>query len=318
MSNDHRTREMQAAGDASPECEALVDARLADYLDDSPDPALVAEVNAHVRSCARCAALVGDLTGITAAARSLPPLIPARDLWSGIAGRIATPVTAPTGAASTTVVSIESAPSRRRRGLPAHWRSLGAAAAALVLITAGVTFTVTRATIEGGADHGAAGAAVAAADATTPPKGGVTTGPKAPPGELATAAGATSGNGSDAADDAGEARTTSTTGQSGATLAAERGSSSSRRVAAAVAAKTTYDREIDALRRIVRERRSQLDPATLAVLERNIAVIDEAIAQSRAALTRDPRSRFLDDQLNSALDKKLDLLRTAALLPART
>ena len=54
------------------------------------------------------------------------------------------------------------------------------------------------------------------------------------------------------------------------------------------------------------------------MLEHNIQIIDEAIAQSRAALARDPRSRFLGEQLDDALDKKLELLRTAALLPART
>jgi hypothetical protein len=82
--------------------------------------------------------------------------------------------------------------------------------------------------------------------------------------------------------------------------------------------KPTYDHEIATLRGIVRERRSELDPKTLSVLEHNIQIIDDAIAQSRAALARDPRSRFLGEQLDDALDKKLELLRTAALLPART
>ena len=123
----------------SPECE-LVEGRLADYLDDAPDPALVAEVDAHLARCRRCAALVGDLAGITTAARTLPPLEPSRDLWTGIAERIA---------AAPTVVPIETA--RRGRGfaLPARWRSLGAAAA-LVLVTAGVTYTVTRISLYGG------------------------------------------------------------------------------------------------------------------------------------------------------------------------
>ena len=69
------------------------------------------------------------------------------------------------------------------------------------------------------------------------------------------------------------------------------------------------------MRRIVQQRRGELDPATVAVLERNMRLIDDAIAQSRAALARDPRSRFLGEQLERTLDQKLDLLRTAALLP---
>ncbi|MDB4886594.1 MAG: hypothetical protein JWN79_2032, partial [Gemmatimonadetes bacterium] len=79
-----------------------------------------------------------------------------------------------------------------------------------------------------------------------------------------------------------------------------------------------YDREIAKLRGIVRERRAQLDPRTIAVLEQSVAVIDSAIAQSRAALARDPASGFLATQLNHSLEKKVELLRTAALLPART
>jgi hypothetical protein len=83
-------------------------------------------------------------------------------------------------------------------------------------------------------------------------------------------------------------------------------------------AEPVYDREISKLRTIVRQRRGQLDPATVAVLEQSIAVIDSAIAQSRAALAKDPASGFLATQLNHSLEKKVELLRTAALLPSRT
>lgn len=83
-------------------------------------------------------------------------------------------------------------------------------------------------------------------------------------------------------------------------------------------ASVTYEREIDGLRSIVRDRRTQLDPKTVAVIERNLSVIDSAIAESRAALRKDPQSAFLADQLDHALDTKLTLLRTVALLPART
>ena len=52
--------------------------------------------------------------------------------------------------------------------------------------------------------------------------------------------------------------------------------------------------------------------------ERSIAVIDAAIAQSRAALARDSGSGFLATQLNRSLEKKVELLRLTAQLPART
>ena len=79
-----------------------------------------------------------------------------------------------------------------------------------------------------------------------------------------------------------------------------------------------YDRELSELRRAVAERRSDLDPATVAVLDKNLKLIDHAIAQSKAALASDPASTMLSDQLNVALDKKLQLLRTVALLPSRS
>jgi len=54
------------------------------------------------------------------------------------------------------------------------------------------------------------------------------------------------------------------------------------------------------------------------VIEQNLRIIDAAVKQSRAALARDPKSGFLADQLNNALDKKVELLRTVALLPSST
>jgi len=79
-----------------------------------------------------------------------------------------------------------------------------------------------------------------------------------------------------------------------------------------------YASEIAELDSIVRDRRSQLDTGTVAVIEKNLRIIDQAIAQSRAALARDPNSGFLHNQLNNALNQKIALLRTVALLPART
>ena len=56
----------------------------------------------------------------------------------------------------------------------------------------------------------------------------------------------------------------------------------------------------------------------MKIIEKNLKVIDAAIAESRAALAKDPHSHFLNDQLAHVLDQKVGLLRTAALLPTRT
>ncbi|HEY5219917.1 MAG TPA: zf-HC2 domain-containing protein [Gemmatimonadaceae bacterium] len=84
------------------------------------------------------------------------------------------------------------------------------------------------------------------------------------------------------------------------------------------AVEQTYDTEIAGLRTIVDSRRSHLDSATVAVIEKNLVVIDSAIAQCKSALTKDPASRFLMQSLSQSLDTKVQLLRTAAALPSST
>lgn len=85
---------------------------------------------------------------------------------------------------------------------------------------------------------------------------------------------------------------------------------------AAADPRATYDAEITTLRSALDARRSQLDPATVRTIEQNLTIIDNAIAQARAALAKDPRSRFLGSQLDRSLAKETDLLRAAALLPS--
>ncbi len=79
-----------------------------------------------------------------------------------------------------------------------------------------------------------------------------------------------------------------------------------------------YEGEIGTLRNIIETRRGELDSATVAVLEKNLKLIDQAISESKAALASDPASTFLADQVSRAYDTKLELLRSAAMLPSRT
>jgi hypothetical protein len=77
-----------------------------------------------------------------------------------------------------------------------------------------------------------------------------------------------------------------------------------------------YEREVAQLRALFDQRRPLLDTAIVALLERNLKMIDRAIGQSRAALARDPGNALLHRQLNLAMGKKIQVLRTAATLPA--
>ena len=69
---------------------------------------------------------------------------------------------------------------------------------------------------------------------------------------------------------------------------------------------------------MLKQRRDKLDPSTIKVVEDNLALIDAAVKQARAALMHDPASGFLTEQLDNALQKKVELLRTVALLPSRS
>lgn len=93
---------------------------------------------------------------------------------------------------------------------------------------------------------------------------------------------------------------------------------SRRSTVAASPGELAYGGDIQRLQTIITERRRELDPATVSVIEESLKIIDAAVKQSRAALARDPKSGFLADQLNNALDKKVELLRTVALLPSST
>ncbi|MGH7622622.1 MAG: zf-HC2 domain-containing protein [Gemmatimonadaceae bacterium] len=79
-----------------------------------------------------------------------------------------------------------------------------------------------------------------------------------------------------------------------------------------------YDREISLLDSLVRTRSNELDPKTVEVIQRNLAIIDSAIAESRKALARDPRSPLLNNRLDNVLGSKVELLRTIAFLPSQS
>jgi hypothetical protein len=85
-----------------------------------------------------------------------------------------------------------------------------------------------------------------------------------------------------------------------------------------MSATRVYDHEIMLLDSLVRTRRESLDPKTVAVIQQNLKIINKAIAESRAALAKDPKSPLLTNQLDNVLGSKVELLRTVAFLPTRS
>jgi predicted anti-sigma-YlaC factor YlaD len=81
---------------------------------------------------------------------------------------------------------------------------------------------------------------------------------------------------------------------------------------AVFAALPGFDAAVADLERVLEERRNQLDPATVRVLDENLAVIDQAIAEAYAALVGDPASQYLSQHLAETMWRKVRLLRRAA------
>lgn len=259
-------------------CEQL-DERLSAWLEHDVDAGTRAALERHAAGCARCGALVADLASLRREAVSLPVLVPSRDLWPGIEARIQAPV-----------IMLDQSRAARSAGAPWAGRSrwwLGAAAAGLVAVTASVTYYATSRVDPQPTTAAASPAVVRTPDTTQPEQASeptieVASGPERSTAQRAARPFAGSPTRSDV------------------TQGAE------------------YSRDVAQLRAIVTQRRSDLDSSTIVVLEKNLELIDRAIAESRAALQRDPASEFLADQLARAMTKKVAILRTAALLPARS
>jgi anti-sigma factor RsiW len=276
-------------------CEAF-DAELPDYLEGTLDDSMRAPVEMHLRECVRCAGLVRDLENIQRDASALPDLVPARDLWEGIESRIAAPV-----------IPLAARSEHRRSFAPA-W--MGIAAAALIVTTAGITYTLTERSLASRPTVTPAEVATQAPVQTPQPDpqiDGGSAGQVLPNAVAAAPRRVESGNSN------GGVRAVQS-------LATRLGSAISpvSQLQNGPQPEAVYGKEIALLQQIMSQRKTQLDSSTVLIIERNLRIIDAAIEQSRAALAKDPASLLLSEQLTHALDKKVELLRTAALLPAST
>jgi hypothetical protein len=82
----------------------------------------------------------------------------------------------------------------------------------------------------------------------------------------------------------------------------------------AAPAEAQYEEAIAGLERLASAQDAALDPQTRAVLQQNLATIDRAIDESRAALADEPASALAQDSLLDALDTKVALLQDAVAL----
>lgn len=75
-----------------------------------------------------------------------------------------------------------------------------------------------------------------------------------------------------------------------------------------------YDKAIAELELLAKNNDGTIDPVTAATLQKNLGVIDQAIAESRAALANDPQSQPAFDSLIDALRRKVGILQTTVAL----
>jgi hypothetical protein len=261
---------------------------LIDYFEGDLPVESKAAADAHAKTCASCGAIVADINRITTEAAALPAMKPARNLWSGIEERISAPV-----------IPLAQPAHRVRRFA---FAPMAAAAAALIVTTAGITYLATRVTAKPPAQI---------AVVTTTQKAPIVDSSAAAPTVTApssqTAGAAPSGSRSSAnlaSNNAGNRRTPVT-----AVTAGNYGSPQEE---------AAYTKEIDVLERMVNSANSGLEPATVLIVKKNLQLIDDAIAQSKAALAKDPASSLLYDQVTRARGKKIELLRTMAALSSST
>ncbi|MGH7657700.1 MAG: hypothetical protein ACREL6_05655, partial [Gemmatimonadales bacterium] len=88
------------------------------------------------------------------------------------------------------------------------------------------------------------------------------------------------------------------------------------RPAAATIGQSSYDDAIRELQSVLEQRQGNLDSSTVRIIRENLARIDRAIGQARAALATDPRDPYLTEHLSETIRRKLELLRRAADLSA--
>ena len=236
----------------------------------------------HLEGCGECRAEAEAIRALLADVAKLPTAVaPPADLWQGIAGRLE-----PREAEARPEVEddkvIPLAP-RRKKFEPPRWALQAAAAVVLMVGSSLATLTFI------GRQQQATGpvATLPATGARAPGQG---TAP-AVEGTLPASPGAR---------------------QAGTPAAAGGGQVTA--LAAFRPAEQEYQQAVDDLARVLETRRASLAPETVATLERNLAIIDAAIAESRAALVNDPNSRELTEMLSSTYDAKVQLLRQAVQL----
>ena len=256
--------------------------QLSDYLDGELSADERNVVEAHLRVCASCAAVLNDLKRVVARAASAEARPPQADLWAGIADRIERG-TGPAAARVTPFVR------RDARRFAFTLPQLAAAAALLMAVSGAVAWQMAARTGRpGGPRYESAGTAA-------------------------------NGPSSVAADGSPNvAQPFRAADADGASPAPSTGAADFARAENVSMADAQYDAAVADLEKALKAGRGRLDASTIAIVEHNLQIIDQAINQAREALVTDPANSYLSSHLVEARRRKLDLLRRATALATET
>ena len=250
--------------------------QLSDYLDGELSAEERGAVEAHLRGCAPCAAVLNDLKRVVALAESVEARPPHANLWAGIADRI----DAGGAAARRERVMPFARPDSRRVAFTLP--QLAAAATLLMAVSGGIAWKVALRSPEG-LRH----MAPAPASVSVP------------------ASASASAFERDVA-------------QSGRDVAQGFSPAFDGDLVAISMADAQYDAAVADLEKAVKTGRGHLDASTVAIVEHNLQIIDQAINQAREALVTDPANSYLSGHLVEARRRKLSLLRRATALATDT
>lgn len=293
--------------------------RLSEYLDGDLSNAERDACEQHLAGCAECAGVLEELKAVAAAARALPGAPPPAELWNAIEARLETPVLAMRPRAEI------------RERLARRWTfsagQLAAMAACLVAVTAAAMWLATHgSTGSPGAGTADPVATVPGGSAPSPSSGSDESSTASPEATLSPEASAPQQQLAHLDDDLAERGEHGRDGSERGEHEHGEHARGESRVRDAVRPRRTdfdagvpavaadfgvnrYDAAIAELQTSLDQRRSTLDSSTVKIVEQNLAIIDKAIADARAALAADPSSRYLNTYLASTMRRKVDFLR---------
>ena len=255
--------------------------RLSDYLDGELSAEDCSAVEAHLRGCAHCSEVLNELKRVVARAQSIEPRPPQADLWGGIAERIdaaGRPPAQPVERANVTTF-----PHRMPRRITFTLPQLAAAALVVAAVSGGIAWELRPSfgTPDGAPDERSA----STADAGRPLR--------------------TAESGADIAASAADL---------GQPFKGPEAGGSDARIETVGMADAQYDAAVADLEKALKNGQGQLDASTIAIVEHNLQIIDQAINQAREALVADPANSYLSSHLVETRRRKLDLLRRATAL----